>query len=489
MISWMQKHNKYLVWTIWVATIAFIGAGFVGWGSYDLSGKSGNVAKVGDIEISQKKLNMVYSNIYNQYNEAMQGQLDEAKAKEMGLVKQAFSRLATQARILNFAQEVGLIVSNEELLIKLQAIPAFTKEGVFVQDIYTNYLKSQRLKAKEFEATFREEILIQKTIALLTTEALPLEIKAISAGMNVSDKLAYTVLSNKDIDFTLDEAKVKSFWEMQKESFMTKQFYDLSIVWTESKDSNVTEEELKAFYESKSFNYADGKGKQLSYEEAKAEVTNDLKLKKTKKTAQKAYIAFKKGTLTQSEKITLSLGDLKLTSAIWESLKTQSVGDILKPKVVADTYATIKIENITLPKVKTYEEAKAEASVLYSIQAKKEVLLTLADTRLKEFNKSTAIISDFIKLEENINMKALNSQESMDFIQKLFTSTKEKGIISVMDKIVVYEILEQRIDSMDENQTKAIKETVDTLKKNTFEANFIQILDKKYPTETYRTGL
>ena len=24
MISWMQKHNKYLVWTIWIATIAFI---------------------------------------------------------------------------------------------------------------------------------------------------------------------------------------------------------------------------------------------------------------------------------------------------------------------------------------------------------------------------------------------------------------------------------------------------------------------------------
>ena len=29
MIAWMQKHNKYLVVTIWIATIAFIGAGFV----------------------------------------------------------------------------------------------------------------------------------------------------------------------------------------------------------------------------------------------------------------------------------------------------------------------------------------------------------------------------------------------------------------------------------------------------------------------------
>ena len=66
MISWMQKHNKYLVWTIWVATIAFIGAGFVGWGSYDFGAKAGNVAKVGSIEIPQSKLNMVYSDIYQQ---------------------------------------------------------------------------------------------------------------------------------------------------------------------------------------------------------------------------------------------------------------------------------------------------------------------------------------------------------------------------------------------------------------------------------------
>ena len=81
MISWMQKHNKYLVWTIWIATIAFIGAGFVGWGSYSFGTKAGNVAKIGDIEIPQTKLNRVYSNIYSQYNEAMQGQLDDKKAE------------------------------------------------------------------------------------------------------------------------------------------------------------------------------------------------------------------------------------------------------------------------------------------------------------------------------------------------------------------------------------------------------------------------
>ena len=33
MITWMQRHKRWLVITIWISTIAFVGAGFVGWGS------------------------------------------------------------------------------------------------------------------------------------------------------------------------------------------------------------------------------------------------------------------------------------------------------------------------------------------------------------------------------------------------------------------------------------------------------------------------
>jgi len=489
MISWMQKHNKYLVWTIWIATIAFIGAGFVGWGSYSFGSKAGNVAKVGEIEITQSKLNMVYSNIYSQYNEALQGKLDDEKAKEMGLVKQAFAQLETQAKILNFAKDLGIVVSDEEVVKRLQGIRSFQKDGVFNKDIYNGYLRSQRLKANTFEDTLREELVIQKTLTLLNVDALPFEEEAIAAGMNVSDKLAYKVLTQDDLDFVLDEAKMKTFWETQKENFLTDQMYTLSVVWTESHDTVVTDDEIKAHYDTNSFNYTNGTGKQLSFEEAKVLATKDLKLKKTKKTAQKAYIAFKKGKLESSEKITLPLGDATLSNELWDTLKEKSVGDILKPKIVADKYATIKIENIILPKTKSYEEAKEEVTTIYAKQAKNEALLTLAESTLKNFDQNDAIISDFVKLEENVNLKSLNNQESLQFLQKLFTSLKEKGIISVSNKVVVYNILEQKLLQMDENQTSFVKETVNKLKQSTFESNLIKMLHKKYPTEVYMGGL
>ncbi len=489
MISWMQKHNKYLVWTIWIATIAFIGAGFVGWGSYSFGSKAGNVAKVGDIEIKQSKLNTIYSGIYAQVNQQLQGKLDDEQAKQMGLIQQAFAQIATQAKVLNFAKDLGVVVSDEELISKLSTIKGFQKEGVFDKEIYNGYLKSQRLKAKEFEATLKEEITITKTLALLETEALPLEVEAVGAAINVADKIAYKVLTRADITYVTDDVKVKAFWETQKENYTTTKEYDLSLLWTSNEDVNVTDEELKNHYEANSFNYTDAEGKQLLFDVAKESVSNDLKLKKSKKSAQKAYIAFKKGTLKSSENIKLPVGDLKLSQSIWDEIEQKSIGDILKPRVAGTQYVTVKINAVKEPQIKTYEEAQKEVTDLYAVQAKKEALLALAESTLTKIDETNLTVSDFVTLQNRDNLKPLNSQESLQFLQKLFTSNKEKGIISVIDKVIVYKIVEQKLLSLDANQTDFVKQTANQMKKRTFESNLLKILDEQYPTEVYMGGL
>ena len=66
MITWMQRHKKYLIITIWISTIAFVGAGFVGWGQYTYGDKAGAVAKVGNVEITMGELQKSYSRLYSQ---------------------------------------------------------------------------------------------------------------------------------------------------------------------------------------------------------------------------------------------------------------------------------------------------------------------------------------------------------------------------------------------------------------------------------------
>ncbi|MDY0402025.1 MAG: SurA N-terminal domain-containing protein [Sulfurovum sp.] len=485
----MQRHNKYLVWTIWVATIAFIGAGFVGWGSYSFGSKAGNIAKVGEIEIPQSRLNMLYSDIYQDYNQRMQGQLDEAKAKELGLVQQAFSIIAVQTKILNFAKENGIIVSDEEVADALKEIRAFQKNGQFSKEIYNSYLKNRRITAKTFETTLREELTIAKTLNLLTVKALPFEEKIVSSAINVADKIAYKVLAPADIEVELKEEELRTYWEEHKENFMTPRAYRLSILWTESAGAEATEEELQKFFAEKSFNYTDSEGKQLTFEEAKAALTNDLKLKKSKKDAQRAYIAFKKGELSSNETLTLPVNDAKLTAEIWEEIRQKSAGDILKPKVANDRYATVKIEEVIEPRVKTFEEAETETRAIYRAKMQQEGLRTLAEKTLRNFDEANTTISEFLTLNQNVNLAPLNFNESLQFTQKLFTSTEEKGMISVVDKVVIYKILEQKVMPADGNRTASIRQTAEQLKKGIFENNFLQMLDKKYPVEVYVQGL
>ena len=486
----MQKHNKYLVWTIWIATIAFIGAGFVGWGSYDISGKSGSVAKVGDIEIKQSKLNMAYSNLYNQYNQMMQGQLDEKKAKEMGLIKQAFATVATQAKLLNYAKDMGVIVSDDEVAHMLESIKGFqNKNGVFDKSIYEMYLKNKRLKAKTFEDSLREEMTITKLLNLLNVPSLPLEEESVGAAINVSDKIAYSVLSPDDVNITVGDNTLKTFWEAHKTEFKTPKTYTLAVVWTETADTPVTDKELQAFYNLNSFNYTDAQGKQLSFEDAKTEVTKDLKLKKSKKSAQKAYIAFKKGKIKNNEMLILPVGDSKLSKAVWDEIQQKDAGEIIKPKVVNGRYATVKIVKVEEPKVMTFEQAKKEVMPLYIQDAKQKALFELAQKALETVDKSHQKITDFMTLDHFDNLDGLNSQESLQFLQKLFTSSKEKGIINVSNKVVVYNIMAQKLLPADGNQTKIVKQTVNTTKQRVFERNFLKMLDTKYPTEVYMGGL
>jgi peptidyl-prolyl cis-trans isomerase D len=93
MISWMQKHKKWLVITIWISTIAFVGAGFVGWGSYNYGKSGGTVATVGELEIDMKDLQKEYSGLYAQYEQMFGGSFNQETAEKLNLQEQAYNNL------------------------------------------------------------------------------------------------------------------------------------------------------------------------------------------------------------------------------------------------------------------------------------------------------------------------------------------------------------------------------------------------------------
>jgi len=486
----MQKHNKYLVITIWIATIAFIGAGFVGWGSYQYGSKAGNIAKVGDIEIGKAQFDMAYSDLYQRYNQMLQGKLDEKKAREMGLAQQAFSSLAAQALLMNLANRFGIIISEKELADKLAEVPAFQTDGHFDKRVYETYLKNRRLKAKTFEKTIHDELLVQKLFSLLDSKSLPFEEEVLSSALSISDKIAYKVLTPDDVKVDIDEAKIKKFWEAHKSDYMTAKKYRLDILWTDSKDTNVTDQELNDFYRQNSFNYIDDSGRQLTLDEARDAVMTDLKMKKSKKHAQKQYIAYKKGKLNKSETRIVLLNDPSLSPEVWKEVLSHDAGTILKPKPVKSRYATIKIDAVIEPKEMNFEDARKQVISGYTKEMKKEALAKLAQSTLKNIDGKNATVSDFVTLDSQTPLNPLNIQESLQFLQKLFTSGKEKGMITIEDKSVVYRVLEQKFGTLNGTENKElVKKSVNLIKSRDLQSNLIKSLGEQYPVKKFVEGI
>ncbi|MDD5405734.1 MAG: peptidylprolyl isomerase [Sulfurovaceae bacterium] len=489
MISWMQKHNRYLVWTIWIATIAFIGAGFVGWGSYKLGSNSGKIAKVGDITIEQSRFDMAYRNLYNQYNQQLQGKLDEQKAKEIGIEKQTFAILKAQAEILNLAKEYGIVASDKEVAKTLESFEGFKNNGKFDKAIYEQYLQTQNIKAQTFENMVKDELIINKLTALLYTNATPFEVKAVALPLGISDQIAYSILTSKDVSVSIDDNKLQQYWSNYKQNYMQPKKYSIEILWTPTENINISKEELEAFYKTNVSKFISQDGKQLPFEAVIPFITKELRLQKGEKTAQRAYIDYKKGKIQANEKIVLSANDQKVSPQIINEIDKLNNGDILKPRAVGDKYATIKLISKINPQPMTFDEAKNNLVQDYTKEASKKALQTLAINTLKNFDTTGGKTVKWVSLNGTDNALSLNNGENLQFLQELFTSQKEKGIINLSDKIVVYKIIAQKVVTRDNKEAQMINQSVSELKRKLLEANLLKKLDKDFSTDVYVKGL
>jgi peptidyl-prolyl cis-trans isomerase D len=485
MISWMQKNNKFLIITIWIATISFIFTGATYGFSYGL--RSSSIGKVGEIELKRDRFEMNYSNIFNRYNQRMQGKFDQKQAKEMGLEQQVINSMATEAKILNLAKEFGIVVTEEETGKKLASFPAFQVKGQFDRTTYNTFIDNNPFDNDTFEESIHDQIVIEKTLKMLDSTGLENEYKAFGLAFEVADKLKYNILTEKDVTVEIDDKKLKEFWEERKEQYKTAKKYTLDIQWTETKDANVTDADIESFYNDNKFNYTDKEGKILPLKEVKAFIESDVKVKKSKKSAYKRYLSLKKGELEKSETVTLDIYDPKLSKDLWKEISSSTKNTLLKPKVVNQQYACVKIVNIIEPVIKTFEEVKESITPQYKEKVAKEALAALADKKLSTIDTDEANVSNFITLDNAEKQKiGLNTQETSEFISKLFTSNQEKGIIPIGSKVIVYEIVEQKLINLENNNTDDLYKSADMVKKQSFEASLMKKLDKLYPTELYK---
>jgi peptidyl-prolyl cis-trans isomerase D len=483
MISWMQKHRKYLVVTIWISTIAFVGAGFIGWGAYSFSADKANaIAKVGDRTISGRELQSSYNNIYSYYNQMLGGKLTQEKAEELNLQELALNQLIQQTLLLNYADELGITAVESEVLSQIQNINNFKKDGVFDKETYFKTLKAINKKAKDFENDMKKELIIKKLNAALQMPYTKLELETLGASIYLKDKLNVKLIDVQNSDITISDEALKSYWNDHKRDYMSEKSYTIEQIKVNASEMAVDEKSMEEFYNDNKHIFKGDDDKILSFEKAKKSVKEKVQLKMAKKEALKKYLAFKNGKLKADETRTLTAAnsDIPLDKII-----SAKEGSYIKAIALKDGYITAKLTTVNKPEPLKFEIAKDSAYNALLKSNKQKLLEEKAKAESAELREAQTL--DYLSRDDASKITMLSENEANAFLNHLFSQSEKKGYYIFSDKAIVYEIIDQKLSSTDQNETQKenLIKNIKAIKNSTTQSMLIKQLETRYKIEKY----
>jgi len=441
MISSMQKNKKWLLPTIWISTIAFVGAGFVGWGSYNPSMSSSSVATVGKKEISMKDLNQEYSNLYTQYQQALGQQFNDEIASQLNLQKVAYENVVQRYLLLNLSDDFGFTASDEEVFEQLAQIKSFLKDGKFDSNTYKSILKQNRTTPNAFEEEIRKNILVSKIQNVFAQDTNQNTIKTLNELFFASDKVQINIIDSKDVQVSLDENEIKKFYENNKQNYKSIQKYKVNV--------------------------------------KKIKIGEDEKV--SKKEALKEYLKLKKAKLQFIQNELLDVNTDFLSKEEQDTIFNSTIGTVLKPIKVNGEFVIYQLIEKISPKVIAYEDVKEKVSNDFKANKINSILNSKKEELLKNF---TGKDIGYITKGKLINIDGLNKDEVNTLFSKISTATSVIDFIQFNGKIVVFKILDTKLANYDKSKDKFITDTIVKLKNNQVLSGVIEKLRNKYQVKS-----
>jgi len=481
MITWMQTHKKWLIITIWIATIAFVGAGFVGWGAYSYGKKQDEVARVKDTSIKVKDIQDIYSQLFNQLNQVMGGKLDEATAKQFGLEKAAFQQALQRAILIQFAKDNGLYITDEELAKTLISMPAFQKNGKFDEKLYKMFLQNMRMKPKEYESNLKKDLLIEKVLKALSLKSTKTTQKTIGTLLTMQDKVSIKTIQTPEIEVT--EKEIKEYWQKHKDNYKSTTSYNIGYFYV-ALIADVNDAEISNYYDEHKTNYTDKNGAILPLEKVKDKVKTDLLAKKTKKEAILTMKKLKNEKLNWEKADNVNIQNKYISK---DNMNLLIQKKFLKPTLTPKGWLIATLFKINKPATLDFDKAKELAKQDLIKEKTKQTLIKLAKNNLDTFKGKNI---GFVARDDIMKLKMMSIAEAKLFLQNLFASQTKKGYVLLPNenspkKVILFNITEQKL--LDKKKYEKYQQLIinyaNKLKQDTLNQNLIKELEKLYQAQ------
>lgn len=495
MLTWMQHHKKYLVVTIWVSTIAFVGAGFLGWGAYDFNlNRSSSVATVGNEKIGFSEFDTRYRQILSYYNQISNGALTPENAEQLGIKNIALSSLVEDKLLLNFAKDLGIGANENEILQKLANTREFQDPtGDFNKTIYYELLNANNLTPKDYETQLANEVITDKLNQIFNIPSKDEELKMLASSYFMQDALSIAKIDYDKKNIKINEEDLKKLWNEHKEDYKTKKIYEISTYFLPVSNEKIDDKELEKFYnqDENKLKYKDFAGKVMDFQSAKNEIAKDYALMQLKNAANAKFLDLKNGKDNFQKDQNISESDVYYPIDLLNKAKN---GDVLRSAPYNNGYIIVKLNKVDPIRNKTFEEAREEVLPMYLSEQAGKNLEEKAKNSLVNFKGDDIgfVSRDSSRESVKLSDKILNDSEFAYFLMNVFNTDQNSSYVIINDsKAILYKINKQKLD-MNSDKFKQYKtmleQNLQNLKANELKQELVDELKKIYPIKIYYKG-
>ncbi|HGE6881564.1 TPA: peptidylprolyl isomerase [Citrobacter amalonaticus] len=238
-----------------IIIVSFILTGVSG---YLIGGGNNYAAKVNDQEISRGQFENALNSERNRMQQQLGDQYSELAANEgymKTLRQQTLNRLIDEALLDQYARELKLGISDEQVKQAIFSTPAFQVDGKFDNNRYNAIVNQMGMTADQYAQALRNQLTTQQLISGVAGTDFMLkgetdELAALVAQQRVVREATIDVnaLAAKQ---SVTDQEVASYYEQHKNSFMTPEQFRVSYIKLDaaSMQKPVSDEDIQSYYD------------------------------------------------------------------------------------------------------------------------------------------------------------------------------------------------------------------------------------------------
>ena len=238
-----------------IIIVSFILTGVSG---YLIGGGNNYAAKVNDQEISRGQFENAFNSERNRMQQQLGDQYSELAANEgymKTLRQQTLNRLIDEALLDQYARELKLGISDEQVKQAIFSTPAFQVDGKFDNNRYNAIVNQMGMTADQYAQALRNQLTTQQLISGVAGTDFMLKGETDELAALVSQQ---RVVREATIDVNALAAKqsvtdpeVTSYYEQHKNNFMTPEQFRVSYIKLDaaSMQKPVSDEDIQSYYD------------------------------------------------------------------------------------------------------------------------------------------------------------------------------------------------------------------------------------------------